>query len=495
MRRGRASNIPWVITHGYHQASRRDVISHHLRPHLPRSTSHYAYNGRDDADLPLDYRQLGRDHVHLALNKIILATQAETRAVARVFLPLPSLIDLRSKKHTPYRSCFCLCPRLSGREARLFQFRRVFARMATNFSRISFIPLMAESPQTIKRDVSADWFVQGVLTKIGDLFDRLTGRGWKPGSSLATSEVIERLKKLLDAEVRTDAAGRGFVPHNIKLKMQWDKFSTDSETSLKALENEMLTAVVDHINDRHFYTYAPLSIEVKPDYFTEGVKLYVSFEKMTGEDAEREIDVSMPGTATAAAAETTAETLPSEKEVRISYSLNGETHERRITLRQGVRVAVGRTKENDVAIDDTSVSKYHAALVLNGESRVVVADTGSTNGTFVRGERIEYGKAVEVLSGEKVGFGTVEVMFEFAADPPPAAAEPATEAKTDVYKVGDFSFTKKTEVLTPQDMPALPKTEPAVHVATARENAAEPQPLPATQAAIDIEGTAGKDDQ
>src|SRR4029078_3526213 len=99
---------------------------------------------------------------------------------------------------------------------------------------------MADNVQSQKKNFTPDWFVQEALTKIGDMFDRLLGRGWKPSSSLATSELIERLKYLLDAEAREDSGHRRYVPHNIKLKMQWDKFATDSDESLKKLEAELL---------------------------------------------------------------------------------------------------------------------------------------------------------------------------------------------------------------------------------------------------------------
>ena len=52
--------------------------------------------------------------------------------------------------------------------------------------------------------------------------------------------LIERLKKLLDAEVKDSGEQGKFVPHNLKLKMQWDKFSTDSEAGLGKLREEML---------------------------------------------------------------------------------------------------------------------------------------------------------------------------------------------------------------------------------------------------------------
>ncbi len=143
-----------------------------------------------------------------------------------------------------------------------------------------------------KKPVSPDWFVRGVLSRLGETFDRFTGRNWKPSSSLATSELIERLKFLLDAEVKDEGAKGKFVPHNIKLLMQWDKFSTDAESALKKLEYELLTAAIDHINDKRYHTFAPLNLEIKPDYFTEGVKLQASFDKFADED-EREVAVNV----------------------------------------------------------------------------------------------------------------------------------------------------------------------------------------------------------
>ncbi|MGH9948552.1 MAG: hypothetical protein ACRD6X_15345, partial [Pyrinomonadaceae bacterium] len=153
---------------------------------------------------------------------------------------------------------------------------------------------MTSSPETRKTKFTPDWLVGGVLTKIGDIFDRLTGRGYKPSSTLATSELIERMKFLLDSEAE-NKDGRKFVPHNIKLKMQWDKFSTDSEDSLRALENEFLTAAVDHVNDKRYYTHAPFHVEAKPDYFTQGVKLFVSFDTFSDDDEDAAISVAVPG--------------------------------------------------------------------------------------------------------------------------------------------------------------------------------------------------------
>jgi hypothetical protein len=76
--------------------------------------------------------------------------------------------------------------------------------------------------------------------------------------------------------------------------MQWDKFSTDADDALKKLEYELLTAAIDHINDRRYHTYAPMKLEIKPDYFTEGVKLQASFDEFGDDEREGELNVSFP---------------------------------------------------------------------------------------------------------------------------------------------------------------------------------------------------------
>lgn len=288
---------------------------------------------------------------------------------------------------------------------------------------------MAENNGKEKSGFTLDWLVRGVLTKTGDALDRLTGRGWKPSSSLATSELIERLKALLDSEARDEGQGRVYVPHNIKLKMQWDKFSTDSEESLKALETELITAAVDHINDRRYYTHAPLKLEIKPDYFTSGVVLLVSFEKSPDDEREVAVNVNAPAEIAARSATEEVPTQPQEFVYVASFSLSGEERQVRLRLSRGSRLSVGRTKENDLAISDASVSKIHASLALNSENKLIVSDTGSTNGTFIDGQRIAYGKTAIVESDKPVVFGTVGVKFDLAANSEPETAAPRLQSQ------------------------------------------------------------------
>ena len=276
-----------------------------------------------------------------------------------------------------------------------------------------------------KKPVSVDWLMRGSLTKIGDIFDRLTGRGWKPSSSLATSELIEKLKVLLDKEAKDLGKKGKFVPHNLKLKIQWDKFSMDSEGAMQKLEHELLTAIIDHINDFRYHTYAPLKLQVKPDYFTDGVRLLASFDKFSDDEGEAAVNVTVPNLKNIVIPTLPEVKIEVEKEIVIAeFTTANKPKKVELSFAEGERLSVGRTKENALAIDDTSISKIHATLFINHEKKLMVADTGSSNGTFLGGKRIAYGKAYQISEGDKVKFGTIEVALEYVPREIPAEPEP-----------------------------------------------------------------------
>ncbi len=80
------------------------------------------------------------------------------------------------------------------------------------------------------------------------------------------------------------------------------------------------------------------------------------------------------------------------------------------------RTTVGRGDHNTLTIHDSSVSQTHCEIYAYGED-VIVRDLGSSNGTFVNGERL-HKQQRPLKSGQTVSFGTVEARLEAA----PAAA-------------------------------------------------------------------------
>jgi pSer/pThr/pTyr-binding forkhead associated (FHA) protein len=73
-------------------------------------------------------------------------------------------------------------------------------------------------------------------------------------------------------------------------------------------------------------------------------------------------------------------------------------------LRMGVNT-VGRAAINDVRIDETSVSGRHCEVVI-GEEACTVRDLGSTNGTYVDGQRVT---EASLGWGQTLRLGAVEL--------------------------------------------------------------------------------------
>ncbi|HUE99751.1 MAG TPA: FHA domain-containing protein [Anaerolineales bacterium] len=98
---------------------------------------------------------------------------------------------------------------------------------------------------------------------------------------------------------------------------------------------------------------------------------------------------------------------------------------------EGDQIDVGRDSTNEVVINDAEISRRHARLTFQG-GKYVLEDLGSTNGTFVNGQRLAGPRVLK--AGEVVSFGEQIVMiFEaMTLDPgatmvsPRAAAVPAT---------------------------------------------------------------------
>ena len=88
-----------------------------------------------------------------------------------------------------------------------------------------------------------------------------------------------------------------------------------------------------------------------------------------------------------------------------------------IQLRPGVN-SLGRSEANDFTIHDPSVSGFHCQIVVSDHS-AVLKDSGSTNGTFVGGARVEERRLED---GKGIRLGSVEMVFYSGSAAPVAVA-------------------------------------------------------------------------
>ncbi len=90
-------------------------------------------------------------------------------------------------------------------------------------------------------------------------------------------------------------------------------------------------------------------------------------------------------------------------------------------------ISIGRDSSNMVPINDPEVSRKHARMELRG-STYAIQDLGSTNGTFVNGQRLS---GIQVLNpGDSVSFGEgVMLTYEAIYDPNATVASSAGARK------------------------------------------------------------------
>jgi FHA domain-containing protein len=263
-------------------------------------------------------------------------------------------------------------------------------------------------PKRKRSEALPERLLRRVLESMGDVVDRKFGRTVLPKSGLTTSQLIERMKRRIDERVRDEGPKGRIAPHHLKLKVEWGTHSEAPPEILQELEHEVLAEAIDHINDHRYRTLGPVTVETEVDIFTTGVSVNPTFgefeEALRNEDEEkRALDVAIPRG---------APPMP-DVTVLARVTRNDDTKQIPLTLKPGgKRLNVGRASDNELSINDASVSKIHATLVMNQEGTLLVSDTGSTNGTYINGRRISYGEARQIADGDVVGFGDVEVRFK-----------------------------------------------------------------------------------
>jgi pSer/pThr/pTyr-binding forkhead associated (FHA) protein len=78
-------------------------------------------------------------------------------------------------------------------------------------------------------------------------------------------------------------------------------------------------------------------------------------------------------------------------------------------------LVIGRSPYCSLVLDQDTLSRLHATLKVAGED-LELADLGSSNGTFVNGERIT--APVRVKPGDDIRLGTVRIWLEVASARP-----------------------------------------------------------------------------
>ena len=206
-------------------------------------------------------------------------------------------------------------------------------------------------------------------------------------------EIASRLRREMDHKAFAISQGRTLAPNVFEAHLSDADFGRAREWG-EALAEELCEVAVKHARSQGYTLQGPVRFAFRNDSALRAGDFEVASRTEKG-------DVRRPA----------APPAPSRAPVRLTpvleiagerYSLNSES------------VVLGRSSEADIVVDDTGVSRRHLEIrVESGEARAV--DLGSTNGSFVNGQRVQ--GSAELRDGSTISLGRTQIVFRMLPAP------------------------------------------------------------------------------
>jgi FhaA, N-terminal domain/FHA domain len=210
-------------------------------------------------------------------------------------------------------------------------------------------------------------------------------------------EIARRLVREVD-DGRVLGVNETMAPNCFQIylgRQDYDRLAGFFET----LGSEMEAMIITHANQKgyHLLTRPRLSFSLDEGLREGEFSIRTSLDEPVG---------VLPSTERAG----TAMQVPSqEKRLGVLSVLKGDKAGRSFNL-EAAKTRIGRSDENDIVLVDPRVSRFHAEVDRAAE-RYIIRDLGSTNGTTVRGRKVqerllEDGDTL-VIGGTEMRFGLV----------------------------------------------------------------------------------------
>ncbi|MCC9144243.1 MULTISPECIES: DUF3662 and FHA domain-containing protein [unclassified Arthrobacter] len=232
----------------------------------------------------------------------------------------------------------------------------------------------------------------GLLDNVERGIEKIVRGAFTTGSSgrVEPLELAIALRRELDENSMVLGQGRTLAPNVFTVRLSSPDF-TQAQKWGAPLAEELCDVVIKHARSQSYTLQGPVRVSFTKDSSLKAGVLEV--DSATEKSSSTQPRVPSP---------------PAPKQgpsgrMQPVLEIDGQ----RYTL-NAPSVVLGRSSEADIPVDDTGVSRRHLEIrTENGASRAV--DLGSTNGSFVNGQKVQ-GEAV-LTDGSTIAMGRTRIVF------------------------------------------------------------------------------------
>jgi hypothetical protein len=247
--------------------------------------------------------------------------------------------------------------------------------------------------------------LKALESKIAGLVEGTFGRVFR--SEVRPVELARKLAREMD-EHRTISISRVYAPNEYTVWLSPGDRERYDGVEDEVIE-ELVTYLLEHARERGLALASQPVISFQTDARLRLGEFGIQ-ARLVRESATTGGDRPLPPLEQAEAGQTmiyaaeSVESRPSRRRARAAVSYDGK----RVALPVG-GATIGRSRDCEVVIDDSGVSRHHAEIAPAADGWYV-ADLGSTNGTLVDGHLAR--EALILEGGEVIEVGSTRLLFE-----------------------------------------------------------------------------------
>ena len=231
----------------------------------------------------------------------------------------------------------------------------------------------------------------GLLDNVERGIERVVRGAFSTGSSgrVEPLELAIALRRELDERCFTVGQGRTLAPNVFTARLSDADFKRAQDWGAPLAE-ELCDVVIKHARSQSYTLQGPVRVSFTRDSTLKAGILEVdSATEKAGSSEPRQVAPPAPR-------QGPARLQPVLDIDGQRYSLNAPS------------VVLGRSSEADILVDDTGVSRRHLEIrTENGVSRAI--DLGSTNGSFVNGQKVQ--GETDLTDGSTIAMGRTRIIF------------------------------------------------------------------------------------